>query len=134
TAALAEPCAGPPRPAHCRPAPPRPRRPTLHPVLRGKRPLTPRRRRLLTTPPAAPSRRRLRSRATTIAAALLAHAQPAAPARAHQPLRIFISVDMEGLGGIGTGAMTRSSGKDYATGRRLMTVEVNAVVAAIFEH
>lgn len=48
------------------------------------------------------------------------------------PTKIFISVDMEGIGGIGTGAMTRSTGgKDYATGRRLMTDEVNTVVAAI---
>lgn len=45
--------------------------------------------------------------------------------------RIFISVDMEGIGGIGTSAMTSAAGKDYATGRRLMTDEVNAVVAAI---
>jgi len=51
---------------------------------------------------------------------------------AQQPLRVFVSVDMEGIGGIGTGAMTSASGKDYATGRRLMTDEVNAVVAAIF--
>jgi D-amino peptidase len=50
-----------------------------------------------------------------------------------QPLKIFISVDMEGIGGIGTGAMTSSSGKDYATGRRLMTAEVNSVVDAIFD-
>lgn len=55
----------------------------------------------------------------------------AAPAAA-QP-RIFISVDMEGIGGIGTPAMTSSNGKDYATGRRLMTDEVNAVVRAILE-
>ena len=48
-------------------------------------------------------------------------------------LKLFISVDMEGIGGIGTGSMTSSGGKDYATGRRLMTEEVNAVVAAIFE-
>lgn len=54
------------------------------------------------------------------------------PAQAQQrPLRVFISVDMEGIGGIGTSAMTSTSGKDYATGRRLMTDEVNAVVAAI---
>lgn len=46
--------------------------------------------------------------------------------------KIFISVDMEGIGGIGTGAMTSSSGKDYATGRQLLTAEVNAVVDAIF--
>ena len=45
--------------------------------------------------------------------------------------RIFISVDMEGIGGIGTSSMTSSSGKDYATGRELLTAEVNAVVDAI---
>jgi D-amino peptidase len=54
-------------------------------------------------------------------------------AQAQTPARIFISVDMEGIGGIGTGAMASSSGKDYATGRRLMTDEVNTVVAAILE-
>lgn len=51
-----------------------------------------------------------------------------------KPLNIFISVDMEGIGGIGTGEMTHHGGKDYETGRRLMTEEVNAVVKAIFEH
>ncbi len=40
---------------------------------------------------------------------------------------------MEGIGGIGTSAMTNTGGKDYETGRKLMTAEVNAVVAAIFE-
>ena len=49
-------------------------------------------------------------------------------------LRVFISVDMEGIGGIGTGKMTNGAGKDYAMGRRLMTAEVNTVVEAIFEH
>ena len=48
-------------------------------------------------------------------------------------LKIFISVDMEGVGGIGTSAMTSTGGKDYETGRLLMTNEVNAVVSAIFE-
>lgn len=55
------------------------------------------------------------------------------PAAAQRPLKLFISVDMEGIGGIGTPAMTNSSGKDYQLGRRLMTAEVNAVVAAIFQ-
>ena len=50
------------------------------------------------------------------------------------PLKLFISVDMEGIGGIGTGAMTSASGKDYSLGRQLLTDEVNAVVAAIFAH
>ena len=58
-----------------------------------------------------------------------------APARGQaRRLTIFISVDMEGIGGIGTGRMTSGSGKDYALGRELMTEEVNTVVAAIFEH
>jgi D-amino peptidase len=50
-----------------------------------------------------------------------------------KPVKIFISVDMEGIGGIGTSAMTNNGGKDYETGRKLMTNEVNAVIAAIFE-
>jgi D-amino peptidase len=50
-----------------------------------------------------------------------------------KPVKIFISVDMEGIGGIGTPAMVSSSGKDYATGRKLMTEEVNTVVKAIFQ-
>jgi len=55
-----------------------------------------------------------------------------ASATAQRSLKVFISVDMEGIGGIGTPAMTSANGKDYATSRRLMTDEVNAVVAAIF--
>lgn len=54
-----------------------------------------------------------------------------AAAHAQSALKVFISVDMEGIGGIGTPAMTNANGKDYAVGRRLMTDEVNAVVAAI---
>ena len=49
-------------------------------------------------------------------------------------LKIFISVDMEGIGGIGTGKMTSYGGKDYEIGRRLMTGEVNAVAQTIFEN
>jgi D-amino peptidase len=55
-----------------------------------------------------------------------------AGAAAQRPLRVYISVDMEGIGGVGTSAMTSPAGKDYATARRLMTDEINAVVAAIF--
>ncbi len=47
--------------------------------------------------------------------------------------KIFISVDMEGISGIGTSKMTGSGGKDYATGRRLMTNEVLNVVETILE-
>ncbi len=65
--------------------------------------------------------------------ALLLTGTAPVPVAAQEPLRIFISVDMEGIGGIGTGAMASSTGKDYATGRRLMTDEVNTVVAAILD-
>jgi D-amino peptidase len=54
-------------------------------------------------------------------------------AGAQRPVKIFISVDMEGIGGIGTPAMTSPTGKDYALGRKLMTDEVNAVVGAILQ-
>ena len=57
----------------------------------------------------------------------------AAPLSGQEPLRVFISVDMEGIGGIGTGRMTSSAGgKDYALGRELMTEEVNTVVREAF--
>lgn len=56
----------------------------------------------------------------------------ATPAAAQDaPLKIFISVDMEGIGGVGTGKMTSNGGKDYGTARELATAEVNSVVDAI---
>jgi D-amino peptidase len=75
------------------------------------------------------SQRSFRVRASAVLVWLSLHAGAVA---GQTPVRIFISVDMEGIGGIGTPEMTSTAGKDYATGRRLMTEEVNAVVAAIF--
>lgn len=72
-------------------------------------------------------------RAALIAGAFLTAGAVPAPAQ-EAPLKIFISVDMEGIGGVGTGAMTSSSGKDYSVARQLLTDEVNAVAAAIFAH
>jgi D-amino peptidase len=70
-------------------------------------------------------------RLVTILAALAPGLTPPAVTAQDVPPKLFISVDMEGIGGIGTGEMTSAGGKDYATGRRLVTDEVNAVVAAI---
>jgi hypothetical protein len=67
-----------------------------------------------------------------LVAALAAVLVPSAATARQAPLRLFVSVDMEGIGGIGSGAMTSSGGKDYQTGRRLATDEVNTVVAAVF--
>lgn len=56
----------------------------------------------------------------------------ASPSSAQDPVRLFISVDMEGIGGVGSPSMTSTGGKDYATARELLTAEVNTVVEAIF--
>jgi D-amino peptidase len=63
--------------------------------------------------------------------ALLLALTLALPAAAQRPRKVFVSVDLEGIGGVGTPAMTSATGKDYALARRLMTDEVNAVVAAV---
>ncbi|MGI9628410.1 MAG: M55 family metallopeptidase, partial [Longimicrobiales bacterium] len=48
--------------------------------------------------------------------------------------KIFISVDMEGIGGVGSPNMTASSGgKDYDVARRLMTDELNTVIRAAYD-
>jgi D-amino peptidase len=70
-------------------------------------------------------------RLIAVVAALAPGLTPPAVTAQDAPPKVFISVDMEGIGGIGTGEMTSAGGKDYATGRRLVTDEVNAVVAAI---
>jgi D-amino peptidase len=70
-------------------------------------------------------------RLIAVVAALASGLTPPTVTAQDVPTKLFISVDMEGIGGIGTGEMTSAGGKDYQTGRRLVTDEVNAVVAAI---
>ena len=65
--------------------------------------------------------------------ALASGAWPESTSAQVVPLKIFISVDLEGIGGVGTGAMTSASGKDYSTARQLATDEVNTVAAAIYD-
>ena len=48
-------------------------------------------------------------------------------------VKLFISVDLEGIGGVGSPLMTSTGGKDYEIARQYMTREVNSVVAAILE-
>ncbi|MGH7711209.1 MAG: M55 family metallopeptidase, partial [Gemmatimonadaceae bacterium] len=54
------------------------------------------------------------------------HAQPAR-------LKVYISVDMEGIAGIVAASQTGPGGHDYGWGRRLMTAEANAAIAAAFD-
>ena len=55
----------------------------------------------------------------------------AAPAAAQSSWSVFISIDMEGLTGVGAPGMTQGGGKDYAVGRRMMTREIQRVAAGV---
>jgi len=54
-------------------------------------------------------------------------------ARAEKGLKVFISVDMEGVGGVIHWEDVSRSGKDYSLFRRLMTEETNAAVEGALE-
>ncbi|MGE5413567.1 MAG: M55 family metallopeptidase [Syntrophomonadaceae bacterium] len=67
--------------------------------------------------------------AGALAAALLCAEQPAPTA-----LKVFISADMEGVGGVSTWTVqANSKGREYEKFRVLMTKEVNAAVAGAFD-
>ncbi len=76
----------------------------------------------------------VRTTRIALAVALLAAAYSGAAVGAQASLKVFISVDMEGIGGIGTSAMTSAGSRGYRLGQELMTEEINTVAAAIFEH
>ena len=46
-----------------------------------------------------------------------------------EKLKVYISVDMEGIAGVVNGDQTSASGRDYGIARRWMTQEVNAAIA-----
>ena len=62
---------------------------------------------------------------SAIAFASSAHAQ-------QQRLKVFISVDMEGLAGVVTGSDVSASGPDYAHFRAIMAGETNAAIEGAF--
>lgn len=57
----------------------------------------------------------------------------ASHASAEKKLKVFISVDMEGIAGVVHGDQTSSSGSDYNLARRWMTEEVNAAIRGSLE-
>ena len=64
---------------------------------------------------------------------LIAALAAAGPAPAKDGRRLFISVDMEGIGGVVTAEQLGVQGFEYAHFRELMTEEANAVIAAARE-
>ncbi|MGQ0538061.1 MAG: M55 family metallopeptidase [Gemmatimonadaceae bacterium] len=65
----------------------------------------------------------------TLVMACLTSAATAQPPK----LKVYISVDMEGVAGVVASSQTGPSGHDYAWARRLMTGEANAAIAAAFD-
>jgi D-amino peptidase len=60
---------------------------------------------------------------------LLVAAQP----KSRPPLKVFISVDMEGISGVVHGDQTSSDSPEYAPARKWMAQDVNAAVQGAFE-
>jgi D-amino peptidase len=54
-------------------------------------------------------------------------------ASAQTKLKVYISVDMEGVAGVVSREQTSSSGGDYDWGRRMMLGEANAAIAGAFD-
>lgn len=54
-------------------------------------------------------------------------------ASAQAKLKVYISVDMEGIAGVVSREQTSSSGGDYDWGRRMMLGEANAAIAGAFD-
>lgn len=66
---------------------------------------------------------------------LVAQATPLAAqqqARTATPLKVFISIDMEGLAGVVTGPDVSTNGPDYAHFRQVMAGEANAAIDGAF--
>jgi D-amino peptidase len=58
----------------------------------------------------------------------------AAPAAAEErKLKVYISVDMEGIGGVVSGDQTAPGGFEYEQARKWMTAEANAAIQACFD-
>jgi len=70
---------------------------------------------------------------TVLAAVLLIAALVAAGQKPAEKLKVFISVDMEGVSGLIHWDETGQGGADYPLFRKLMTAEVNAAIAGALE-
>jgi D-amino peptidase len=72
-------------------------------------------------------------KARTLLVVLIAILLPPSLAGGQEELKVFISVDMEGIAGVVTSAECSSSGPDYGYFRRIMSLEANAAVLGAFD-
>lgn len=68
-----------------------------------------------------------------LAAILAALLVAAAAAQEPKKLKVYISVDMEGIGGVVSGDQTSPEGWEYQQARKWMTGEANAAIQAAFD-
>ncbi len=64
--------------------------------------------------------------------ALVVAAAPS-PAAGQRPLRVYISVDMEGISGVNSDNQTSAAGAEYGRARKLMVEDANAAIRGAFE-
>ena len=74
-----------------------------------------------------------RARAAFVAAVALAAFLSARAASAQRPLKVYISVDLEGIAGVVTGDQLGPTGFEYGRAREFMTAEALAAIAAARE-
>lgn len=55
------------------------------------------------------------------------------PAHGQQKLKVYISVDLEGIAGVVANDQTSPNGKDYGWARSMMMAETNAAIAGAFD-
>jgi len=65
--------------------------------------------------------------------ATLAVLSLATGANSQQKLKVYISADMEGIGGVDTSVQVSPQGREYEKFRRLMTLEVNSAIAGAYD-
>jgi D-amino peptidase len=69
---------------------------------------------------------------TSFAAAAIAFAAAASAQQPQRELKVFISVDMEGLAGVVTSSDVSATGADYGHFRAIMAAETNAAIEGAF--
>jgi D-amino peptidase len=55
------------------------------------------------------------------------------PVEGQRPVRVYISVDMEGISGVNSDNQTSAAGAEYGRARRLMVEDANAAIRGAFE-
>ena len=57
----------------------------------------------------------------------------AAPMSAQRPMKVYISVDLEGISGVNSDNQTSAAGAEYGRARKLMVDDANAAIRGAFE-